>query len=635
MFAAQAHDSPVARADPTPDSYALVEDVTTANFARMVDFVIIPGTNGSEAVVVSQTEARIRRVSLTGAFAPVEFGNLSAFVKTSANEEGLLSLAFSPNYLSDGRVYAYYTSLSCQAGVSRCARVTRFPVSGNDMNESMATVVLEIDQQLAADNHNGGRLLFGPDGYLYLSVGDGGSGGDPLETGQNPDDLLGSVLRINVTGQATYTVPATNPFVGAPGADEVWAYGLRNPWRYSFDRQTGALWLADVGQGAWEEVEPVVAGGNFGWDCYEGNTPYESSGCSGGTFQFPRQVYDHSLGCSVTGGYVYRGPALPELQGWYVYGDYCSGRVWAVDTSTSTGAAVQLVDSGVQISSFAELPNGELLLLTFQNAIYRLTCAGADSDGDDVGNSCDNCPAAANAGQYDADGDGRGDICDMDTDGDRVEDVDEANCGGNATNAAIRPERIDGPFAGVSDDGDGQADEALPAGSANYDCDGDGYKGSVESGASLCGNAINDDGVGPMSDDGVINDGCPGGPTQTGSYSEAQFNLGLNDQDPCGTNGWAGDLFIGGVPDSTNRVTLQDLTSFLGGPRRFGTSPGQPDFSSRWDLLPGGAPTWIGLQDFTALIAAASSTGSPPMLGGLRAFGSPWTSVPLAALTTA
>jgi glucose/arabinose dehydrogenase len=385
-------DAPPAQAAPTPNGYALVQDVNTAIFDRMVDFALIPGTT-DQAVVVSQHEARVRRVSLTGAFQPADYGNLSDRVRVAGDEEGLLSIAFSPNFGTDGRVYVYYTSLNCTAPVTRCTHISRFQVVSNVMVTGVGgeTVVLEIDQEIAQSNHDGGRILFGPDGYLYLSVGDGGGAGDPNETGQDINDLLGSVLRINVTGQLTYTIPADNPFVGVVGDGRLWAYGLRNPWRYSFDRVTGDLWLADVGQAAWEEVEKITRGGNYGWDCYEGNVSYEPAGCTTppSPFIFPRAVYDHTLGCSVTGGYVYRGTALQEIYGWYVYGDYCSGRIWAVNPADSS-VPVLLVDTAFSITSFAELPNGELLVLTFNNAIYRLTCAATpDTDGDGQGNACD------------------------------------------------------------------------------------------------------------------------------------------------------------------------------------------------------------------------------------------------------
>ncbi|HET8944393.1 MAG TPA: PQQ-dependent sugar dehydrogenase, partial [Dehalococcoidia bacterium] len=249
--------------------------------------------------------------------------------------------------------------------------LSRFPISGNAMVTGSEEVVLQVRQPYS--NHNGGELKFGPDGYLYLSLGDGGSGGDPEETGQDNTDLLGSVLRIDVSGPTGYSIPPGNPFAGAgnTGADEVWAYGMRNPWRFSFDSESGELWLADVGQNAWEEVDKVIAGGNYGWDCYEGNASYEPAGCSG-PFQAPRVVYDHSQGCAITGGYVYHGARFPELAGWYVYSDYCSGRVWAANTADTTSPAVLLMDSPYSVSSFAELPGGEVVAVTFNNAIYRL-----------------------------------------------------------------------------------------------------------------------------------------------------------------------------------------------------------------------------------------------------------------------
>lgn len=383
-------DITVAQAAPTPNGYALVQDVTTATFTRMVDFAMVPGTT-DQAVIVTQQEARLRRVWLTGAFPPADFGNLSDRVKVAGNEEGLLSLAFSPSFGTDHRVYVYYTSLSCTPPVTRCSHISRFDVVGNVMDTAHETVVLEIDQRQAADNHNGGRLLFGPDGYLYLSIGDGGGAGDPLETGQDITDLLGAMIRIKVTGEQTYTIPPDNPFVGVAGDDRLWVYGLRNPWRYSFDRVSGDLWLADVGQSSREEVEKITRGGNYGWDCYEGDISFEPAGCTTppSPFIFPRAVYDHTLGCSVTGGYIYRGTVLQEIYGWYVYGDYCSGRIWAVNPADSSNP-VLLVDTPVSISSFAELPNGELLVLAFDSKIYRLTCAATpDTDSDGIGNACD------------------------------------------------------------------------------------------------------------------------------------------------------------------------------------------------------------------------------------------------------
>ncbi len=358
---------PTVTATPEPGGYALAHVMPDADFERMVDFTTIPGANG-EAIVVLQKADQIWRVSLTGAFAPTLYGDLSTYVGGDGDEEGLLSAAFSPDFGTDGRIYVYYT----RGGDSDLpTTLARFPVVGNLMDTSQKTVVLEVPD--FASNHNGGKIAFGPDGYLYLSTGDGGGGGDPQESGQDKDSLRGKVLRIDVTGQTTYAVPADNPFVGAAGRDEIWAYGLRNPWRMSFDRVTGDLWLGDVGQGDWEEVDRIVKGGNYGWDCYEGFVEYEPDGCPSSGFESPRAVYDHNDGLAVTGGYVYRGSDLPELYGWYAYGDAYSGKIWAVDgTPGATSAPVLLLDSDAFISSFAELPDGELLIITFDNAIYEL-----------------------------------------------------------------------------------------------------------------------------------------------------------------------------------------------------------------------------------------------------------------------
>jgi len=213
----------------------------------------------------------------------------------------------------------------------------------------------------------------------------------------------------------------------------------------------------------------------------------------------------------------------------------------------------------------------------------------------------------------------------VDTDGDGVQDADELACGGDPNNSARRPERVDGSFAGTDDDGDGEFDEALPGGAQAFDCDGDGYRGAPEDGTPLCGNGINDDGVvfGGL-DDGVVDDGCPGGPAQVGAYSEAQFNIGLGDQDPCGLNGWPSDFVSGGIFASTDQVDIADLSSFLSPTRRVDTSPGHPNFDDRWDLQPGAGifgPAWINVADLSALLGGTS--GNPPMLGGARAFDGP------------
>src|SRR3990172_5464021 len=351
---------------PVAGGYRLTQTLSAAAFGQMLGFYVIPGTS-NQAVIVTQG-GKVYRLSLSGG-APDLYGDLSARVVdfNAESEGGLLGLAFSPSFQSDHRVYLYFTSNDCGSGAGRCDVLARYTVSANTINTASEAVLVEVDDPYP--NHNGGQILFGPDGYLYVALGDGGGGGGPEETGQDPTDLLRSILRVNVSGSG-YTVPSDNPFPGNP----VFAFGFRNPWRFSFDRQTGAMWVGDVGQNKWEEVDQVGAGGNYGWDCYEGFASYEPAGCPSSGLIMPRAVYSsgsESKECSVTGGYVYRGPSMPELNGWYIYGDFCSGKIWAVDT-VGSAAPVLLADTGLPIASFAELPDGELVVVTFANAVYRL-----------------------------------------------------------------------------------------------------------------------------------------------------------------------------------------------------------------------------------------------------------------------
>ena len=229
-------------------------------------------------------------------------------------------------------------------------------------------------------NHNGGQILFGPDGFLYVGLGDGGSAGDPKGHGQNTGTLLGTILRLDVSSLdavGSYAIPADNPFVGVEGArPEIWAYGLRNPWRFTFDSETGDLWAADVGQNALEEVDLVRAGLNYGWKIMEGDECFSRS-CDTRGLELPITVYGRDDGCSITGGYVYRGGRLPSLYGAYVYGDYCSGKIWALryDGSRVT-ESIQLADTSLRISSFAEDADGELYILDLEGEIYRFAEEG-------------------------------------------------------------------------------------------------------------------------------------------------------------------------------------------------------------------------------------------------------------------
>jgi glucose/arabinose dehydrogenase len=290
-------------------------------------------------------------------------------------ERGLLSLAFHPQYATNGAFYIYYTNLDGDVVIARY-RVSSDP---HIADPASAAVLLTIPHP-GQSNHNGGQLAFGPDGRLYVSVGDGGGGGDPDDNGQDRGVLLGKVLRLAVDGGSNYTVPPDNPFVSTPGArSEIWAYGLRNPWRITFDRRTGDLFIGDVGQSSREEIDfesRGFSGRNYGWVRMEGSLCYRpSSGCNDGTLTLPVLEYDHSLGCSVTGGYRYRGRSAPGFDGVYFFGDYCSGRVWGgVQDGAGGWSATQLVDTPHNISSFGEDGNGELYLLALGSpgTLYRL-----------------------------------------------------------------------------------------------------------------------------------------------------------------------------------------------------------------------------------------------------------------------
>jgi glucose/arabinose dehydrogenase len=280
-------------------------------------------------------------------------------------EEGLLGLAFAPDFTSSHKFYVYYS-----AGNPRRAVLSRFVADGDRADPATEQVLLQIDEPFA--NHNGGQLAFGPDGYLYVGVGDGGSGGDPMGNGQNVNAILGKVLRIDVSG-AAYTIPPDNPFANGGGKPEIFAWGFRNPWRFSFDTATRQLWVADVGQNMWEEVDRVEKGKNYGWNIMEGSHCFKpSSGCDTSGLELPRAEYSHDEGCSISGGFVYRQGALRELEGWFVYSDFCSGRIWALNTADDASEPVQLADSKLPVVSFMQGADHELYLVTFASAIYRL-----------------------------------------------------------------------------------------------------------------------------------------------------------------------------------------------------------------------------------------------------------------------
>ena len=298
-------------------------------------------------------------------------------VSEAGNEEGLLGLAFDPDYAANGHFYVYYSADSPRRSV--VSRFTVLPDSPIAADPDSELVIMEIPQPYS--NHNGGQLAFGPDGYLYVGLGDGGSRGDPMGNGQDLGTLLGTILRVDVAGASVdggYAVPSDNPFVGVQGArPEIWAYGLRNPWRFSFDRETGALWVGDVGQNRWEEIDLVEKGRNYGWNIAEGHSCFSpSTGCDTAGLEPPVAVYGRDDGCSVTGGYVYRGSDMPSLAGVYVYGDFCSGKIWGLRHNWEAVAEqALLVDSGLSITSFGEDAEGNLYVLSRDQGIYRLARA--------------------------------------------------------------------------------------------------------------------------------------------------------------------------------------------------------------------------------------------------------------------
>jgi glucose/arabinose dehydrogenase len=295
------------------------------------------------------------------------------FDLAGGGEQGLLGMAFDPSFAANGEVFFSYTESSATNFDSVVARfasadggLTFAPVAGNPD-------VIRFDGE--QDNHNGGDIAFGPDGFLYYATGDGGGAGDPdPEDGQNLSTLLGKILRLDVS-VAPYANPLDNPFVGSAGRDEIWAYGLRNPWRMSFDSQTGELWVGDVGQSSREEIDRIVKGGNYGWDCREGDQPFDPDPNCSPPFVEPEVVHDRSEAQAITGGYVYRGNALPSLANSYVYGDFVTGRVFAYRFQASPPRVDELSPpAGLDISSFAQARDGEIYLLDYAGApsIYLL-----------------------------------------------------------------------------------------------------------------------------------------------------------------------------------------------------------------------------------------------------------------------
>ena len=352
-------------------------------FNRPVD-IQHPADGSGRLFVVEQDGVIQTFRDSTSTTAASVFLDISARVAAAGNEMGLLGLAFHPDYRNNGFFFVNYTATSPLRTV-----VSRFRVSSADPNvadTSSEEVLLTFNQPY--ENHNGGQIAFGPDGFLYIATGDGGSGGDPQRNGQNRSTLLGKILRIDVNGQTVdkkYRIPADNPFVNNTQGfrEEIHAWGLRNPWRFSFDPATGVLWAGDVGQSKWEEIDIIEKGKNYGWNIMEGNHCYSpATGCDTTDLVRPIAEYTRSAGYSVTGGAVYHGARRPELVGAYIYADYGSGRIWGL--RLEAGGAVtntELLSSGLNISTFGTDTRGEMMMGTFNNGkIYRFVASPTSTD---------------------------------------------------------------------------------------------------------------------------------------------------------------------------------------------------------------------------------------------------------------
>ena len=341
-----------------PDPNAYNWQIVVSGLQRPVDLQ----ADGSGRLFIIEKIGRIR-IFQDGQLLEQPFLDITDRVGSGGNEQGFLGFAFHPQYAQNGRFFVNYTNNNGDT------EIARFQVSSdpNSADPNSEVKLIGVDQPFP--NHNGGVLAFGPDGYLYAGLGDGGAAGDPFGNGQSLDTLLGKILRIDVDSAEPYAIPSDNPF-----GNEIWAYGLRNPWRLSFDKSTDDLYIGDVGQGDWEEIDYLSAGSaggtNFGWDFREGAHDFEGGG-PGGMID-PVAEYSHQEGdCSVTGGYAYRG-SMPEWNGIYLYGDYCTGLIWGLIRSNDGWQKQLLFDMDVTITSFGQDEAGEIYLLSDNGVIYRL-----------------------------------------------------------------------------------------------------------------------------------------------------------------------------------------------------------------------------------------------------------------------
>ena len=357
-------------------TFSFSQDIYTILFADGFSNPVEMQNVGDDRLFIVEKRGVIEILQLDGTTNPTPFLDIQSIVLTPGgnyDERGLLGLAFHPDYINNGYFYVNYIDNFGNTQISRFSVSTSDPNIADPDSEFQ---ILEVEQPYA--NHNGGCLRFGPEGYLYIGLGDGGSAGDPENRSQNLQTLLGKMLRIdidNTEGSTNYAVPSNNPFVGDPNAlDEIWSYGLRNPWRFSFDSETDELWIGDVGQGSIEEIDRAaagVSGQNYGWRCYEGNQEYNTSGCPMEfDLTFPVAEYSHSGGnCSITGGYVYRGEIYENFLGIYFYADFCSGEIGTIDQSNNQINHGPYNGSWV---SFGEDKNKELYIIDNFGSIYKI-----------------------------------------------------------------------------------------------------------------------------------------------------------------------------------------------------------------------------------------------------------------------
>ncbi len=368
-----AQDDVITARSAPPDPAAVQLTEVANGFVRPL--LLTHAGDGSNRLFVVEQGGRVWIIQ-DGERLETPFIDLSSIVSPAANgtgytERGLLGLAFHPNFEENGWFFVNFTN---EQGTTH---VERFTVSESDPNRAdLGSSELILWQEQPYPNHNGGHMAFGQDGYLYIAFGDGGSAGDPLGAGQDLSTWLGKILRIDVS-DAVYAVPQDNPFVGRNGAlPEIWAYGLRNPWRFSFDRATGDLYIGDVGQNQWEEINfqssESDGGENYGWNIYEGMHPY-SGGAAPMNMVYPVAEYDHSQGISVSAGYVYRGQNVPSLAGVFFFGDFGTGRIWSLwrDESLNWRSQVFMNNTGITISSFGEDEAGELYVVDYAGRILR------------------------------------------------------------------------------------------------------------------------------------------------------------------------------------------------------------------------------------------------------------------------